>query len=613
MIRRIPKIYPIRGRDNSFRYSQRFSASNGVYIAVALLVSVGVGLYFILPYKKGSPEIVQTYHQSQFFKYSEFIESSVRDADSDAKIDLNKIMGGIVPHHIPTTIPLLAEFYTKLKNARDVKTFVILAPDHVDAGRGNISVSKADFIMPFGALRPNLAMIEQLESSGFIVQDEAPFDSEHSIDSQLLLISKLFPNAQIVPLIFRSSITNEEARAFGKVLVSVVDEETFIVSSVDFSHYLSEKRARPIDYLSSNVLGAIDFKSTDLVKADSEQSLVALMSFLETKGANHHVDLQVFNTRDFNNNNDYTTGYVTGFWGIKYGVSGQLNNNESTTLLFVGDIMLSRLIGDIMAKKNDWRYPFLETADFLKSADITFGNLEGPISLRGTKVGSIYSFRADPRAIEGLLYAGFDVLSIANNHIWDYGVNAVSDTISILEKAGIGVIGGGTSYAEAHKPFIKEIGGAKIAFLGYTDLISSSLGSKTAKPAIAYLDIDQAISDVKETRKAADLVIVSLHWGNEYETRHNRDQERIAKLLIDEGAQLIIGHHPHVVQEVEEYHGGYIAYSFGNFVFDQNFSFDTKTGSVLKVTLKNKKISQVEQIKIAFTSSYQPYLISDTK
>ncbi len=175
-----------------------------IYIVAILLVLVGIGLYFVLPHRKGSPGIVQVYHQSQFFQYSEFIEGSVKEADGDAKIDLNKIMGGIVSHHIPTTIPLLAEFYTKLKNARDVKTFVILAPDHVDAGRGNISVSKADFVMPFGTLRPNLAMIEQLETSGFIVQDEAPFDREHSIDSQLLLVSKLFSNAQIVPLIFRS-------------------------------------------------------------------------------------------------------------------------------------------------------------------------------------------------------------------------------------------------------------------------------------------------------------------------------------------------------------------------------------------------------------------------
>ncbi len=579
-----------------------------IYIVTILLVLVGVGLYFVLPYRKGSPEIVKAYHQSQFFQYSEFIESSVSKADGDAKIDLNKIMGGIVPHHIPTTIPLLAEFYTKLKNARDVKTFVILAPDHVDAGRGNISVSKADFIMPFGTLRPNLAMIEQLEASGFIVQDESPFDREHSIDSQLLLISRLFPDAQIVPLIFRSSITNEEARVFGKVLAGVVDENTFVVSSVDFSHYLSERQARPIDYLSANVLGAIDSKSTDLVEADSEQALMALMSFLKTKGANHHVNLQVFNTRDFNSNNDYTTGYVTGFWGIKYGVSSKLDDSKLITLLFVGDIMLSRSIGNIMARKNDWRYPFLKIADFLRSADIVFGNLEGPISARGTKVGSIYSFRSDPRVIEGLLYAGFDVLSIANNHIWDYGADAVRDTLTIVKNAGIGVVGGGADYQETHTPLIKNAKGTKIAFLGYTDLISSLLGSKTAKPAIAYLDIDQAIADVKDAREKADLVVVSLHWGNEYETTPNPNQEKVAKALIDAGAQLIIGHHPHVVQPIEEYGGGYIAYSLGNFVFDQNFSEDTKRGLILKVIARNDKILEVKGLEIRFTSDFQPFL-----
>lgn len=208
------------------------------------------------------------------------------------------------------------------------------------------------------------------------------------------------------------------------------------------------------------------------------------------------------------------------------------------------------------------------------------------------------------------MYAGFDVLSIANNHIWDYGADAVRDTLTILKDAGIGVIGGGMNYQEAHAPLIKETSGVKIAFLGYTDLIPSSLDSKTARPVIAFLDIDRAISDVKEARKLADLVVVSLHWGNEYEITPNHNQERIAKSLIDAGAQLIIGHHPHVVQPIEEYGGGYIAYSLGNFVFDQNFSPETKKGLALKVILKNKKISQMMPVEITFTSSFQPYLLN---
>lgn len=287
-----------------------------VYSVAILLALVGVGLYFVLSDRTKTPDIAGEYHKSQFFKYAQFIESSVEEAKSDAKIYLDKVMGGIVPHHIPTTIPLLAEFYTKLKNTRDVKTFIILGPDHVDMGQGDISVSKANFIMPFGTLEPNLATIEQIEESGFVVHDEVPFKREISIDSQLLLISKLFPDARIVPLIFRSSITNETARAFGRVLAGAIDDDTFVVSSVDFSHYLSEKQARPIDYLSANVLGAMGSMSAALVEADSTQALMALMAFLEAKGVNHYVDLQIFNTSDFNNNIDYTTGYVTGFWGI---------------------------------------------------------------------------------------------------------------------------------------------------------------------------------------------------------------------------------------------------------------------------------------------------------
>ena len=383
---------------------------------------------------------------------------------SDEKVDLELALGGIAPHHVPTTIPLLAEFYTKLKNTREVKTFIILGPDHVDRGRGQINVSKAAFVTPFAEIKPDLEIIEKLESSGFVTYDETPFDKEFSIDSQLLLISKIFPEARVAPLVFRSNISNKTARAFGEVLAEIAKEDVFIVGSVDFSHYFSEARARPLDYLSANVLGAVTSQFGGLVEADSTQALVALMSFLEARGANHHVDLQIFNTGDFSSNRDFTTGYVSGFWGIKND-SLNLNGKDSKiSLIFVGDIMLSRIIGDIMARKNDWKYPFLKVADFLKRADLTIGNLEGPISSRGVNQGSIYSLRADPRAVEGLLYSGLDVLSIANNHILDWGRVALADTVDILTDAGIVAVGAGRNFEKANRPHITEIRGIKIAF-----------------------------------------------------------------------------------------------------------------------------------------------------
>jgi poly-gamma-glutamate synthesis protein (capsule biosynthesis protein) len=112
--------------------------------------------------------------------------------------------------------------------------------------------------------------------------------------------------------------------------------------------------------------------------------------------------------------------------------------------------------------------------------------------------------------------------------------------------------------------------------------------------------------DIRNAKALADIVVVSYHWGDEYETRHNADQEKRATAAIDAGADLIIGHHPHVVQEVVPYKHGYIAYSLGNFVFDQNFSPDTSWGLTLKVTVKDKKIVSVEEVPVTFNKTYQP-------
>ena len=280
---------------------------------------------------------------------------------------------------------------------------------------------------------------------------------------------------------------------------------------------------------------------------------------------------------------------------------------DEVQMVLVGDIMLSRAIGRISADKNDFTAPFVATADALRSADIAFGNLESPISAGGAQSGSTYSFRANPRTVEGLVAAGFDVLSVANNHIWDYGRDAFNDTLSILKKNGITPVGGGETYGEAHSPKIITVGKTRVAFLAYTNLLPARLGEEAAAPVVARYDDNILKTDIAVAREVADVVVVSFHWGEEYQTKHNTAQERVARLAIDAGANLVIGHHPHVVQEAEEYNGGYIAYSLGNFVFDQNFSEDTKRGLALFVTLRNGALADVTTRNIAFTDDYQPY------
>ncbi|MBZ9572418.1 CapA family protein [Patescibacteria group bacterium] len=288
-------------------------------------------------------------------------------------------------------------------------------------------------------------------------------------------------------------------------------------------------------------------------------------------------------------------------------------SSGAITLIFVGDIMLDRGIEYMVKNHGDGNYefPFLKIADFLKKADILFGNLEGPISNKGKKVGSIYSFRADPKAVEGLTYAGFDILSVANNHIFDYGKVAMEDTFLNLKKAGIEYVGGGFTETEAHSPIIKEVDKTKIAFLAYTNLGSKYWEAKGNNSGIAWLNKEKMEKDIKIAKNQADIVVVSIHTGREYQAKPNLIQKYSSHLFIDAGADLVIGHHPHVIQEIEKYKNNYIAYSLGNFVFDQGFSKETMKGLLLRVIIKDNKIKTVDPIEIKINKFFQPEIIEE--
>lgn len=574
-------------------------------LTILIFTVLIIGVVFYLPiFNKNTNEDGPTTHVSQYFQEADYVENQIANLQDTEKLEFKDVLGGVAPHHIPTAIPLLAEFYLKLQKTKNIDTFIILAPDHFDKGNSDVSISKAEFITPFGKVLPDLEIIKQLEDSGLVVNDEAPFN-DHSIHSQLLFISRLFPNAKVVPMAFRSSSTNEFAELLGEKLASLITPNTFIVASVDFSHYLNEKQARILDDQSASILTMLQPKLAGLTEADSPQSLVTVISAVNKLGANLTIPLGTFNSSDYSNIEDYTTGYVIQFYGIKNEKTSI--NSRDGTILFVGDIMLSRSIGDLMERKGDYNLPFINLAEFLRSADLTFGNLEGPISSRGVNIGSTYSFRADPRVVEGLRFSGFDVLSIANNHVWDYGRDAFTDTLMHLKDSAISYVGGGANSDETHAGIIKEINGTKIGFLAYTDLLPRNISATLTKPGVSFLELEQVKKDIVALKPRADILVVSFHWGEEYKINHNQKQEHIAKSAIDAGADLIIGHHPHVIQEVEQYKDGWIAYSLGNFIFDQNFSVDTRKGLILVANIGNGQITSVERREISFSSLFQPF------
>ncbi|MFA6135952.1 MAG: CapA family protein [Candidatus Paceibacterota bacterium] len=292
-------------------------------------------------------------------------------------------------------------------------------------------------------------------------------------------------------------------------------------------------------------------------------------------------------------------------------VSQRVSPRQSATLLFVGDIMLSRAVGRQMEKNDDYTFPFKFSSDFLKSADITFGNLEGPISHRGNNQGSIYSFRANSRVVEGLIQSGFDVLSIANNHIWDWGRDALSDTLTILQDNNITPVGAGENFNEANSIKVVNSKGLKIGFLAYTNLYPKSLEAEENEIGISQWDVSSISNTVYRIKqnKEADIVVVSLHWGNEYEINSSQWQKDLAHKLIDAGADIIAGHHPHVAQEMERYKDGVIFYSLGNFIFDQSFSKETMEGLAGEVVLEGNKIKDVKTYKVPINQYFQPEIV----
>lgn len=296
-------------------------------------------------------------------------------------------------------------------------------------------------------------------------------------------------------------------------------------------------------------------------------------------------------------------------------------------LSFVGDIMLDRSIRNKVNKLwgGDYHRVF-ENADFLKEPDLMFANLEGPVSNRGANVGSIYSFRFDPVVFSVLKDAGFDVLSMANNHIGDWGRLALEDTITLGKEQGFEMVGGGFGYEDAKKPEIHEVKGLKVGYVGFSDFGPGSvlLNEEMGPSGISDILADQAVTPkagvlsasdpnlptiISEAKKQVDILVVSFHFGDEYQPLSNARQQRLAHTSIDAGANIVVGHHPHVEQETEEYNGGLIAYSLGNFVFDQNFSEETMRGMKLDVVVTKEGIESFSTSTVQLNSNYQPSML----
>lgn len=244
-------------------------------------------------------------------------------------------------------------------------------------------------------------------------------------------------------------------------------------------------------------------------------------------------------------------------------------NRKGIMISFVGDILLASGVGRKIDSEGV-NYPFKRVKDYLSSSDLAIGNLESAVAVSGTPVkGKEYTFRADPKVIGGLKYSGIDIVSLANNHILDFGKEAFIETLGHIGDSGLKYIGAGEDIDEAFRPAIVEIKNKKIAVFGASRVIpavSWYAGKNTPGVAGAY-NSERLINEIRAVKGDVDYVIAYMHWGTERETVSNKIQRSLARNLIDNGADIVVGTHPHVLQGFEFYKGKIIAYSLGNFVF----------------------------------------------
>ena len=263
----------------------------------------------------------------------------------------------------------------------------------------------------------------------------------------------------------------------------------------------------------------------------------------------------------------------------------------SVTVGLVGDLGLGRYITAIARQKNDFSWSFSGVSQILQQNDFNLANLESPIinNCPEGKTGT-FTFCGDPKFLPQLKQNKF-ILNLANNHMFNYGQDGFNQTKNFLKQKNIG-------YVYSHNPdsefYQTEINGIKFGFLGF-DLVSNP-----------KYDTQKIINLISQYNPQVDWLIVSIHWGNEYLPQAEEWRVDLAHLMVDAGADIIHGHHPHVLQNTEIYKNKPIYYSLGNFIFDQNWSKETSTSEIINLTLTKNSILNVNSIPLVIKYNSRP-------
>ena len=296
---------------------------------------------------------------------------------------------------------------------------------------------------------------------------------------------------------------------------------------------------------------------------------------------------------------------------FKFEPARSIKSNPGISLAAVGDVMLGSWVIPVLAEHGA-DYPFKKTYRYLETADVAIANLEAPFTEDTVAFEKKFNFKVPPKYARGLLSGGFDVVTLANNHIMDFGEGGLLSTIQTLDRIGIKHCGAGQDLHEAHQPAVIESNGKKIAFFGYSMTFPTEFYARKDSSGTAYPEPELMQHALEVWENFVDFTVVSFHWSAEKRDTPKDYQTYFAHLAIDSGADLILGHHPHVLQGIELYKNRLIAYSLGNFAFG-SYSKNAVDSIILKVYLNDDGLQYAQCIPINVDNreiEFQPALLN---
>ncbi|MDO8499539.1 MAG: AmmeMemoRadiSam system protein B [bacterium] len=496
-------------------------------------------------------------------------------ANADTVPDIGPVRGGIISHHdIAGNIP--AGFFKYLAK-QNPSVVVLVGPNHYNKGGAAAITTLRDWQTIGGFLKTDTKSIKKLAALGFVKVDEHVIDGDHSISNIVPYIKKSLPNTKIIPILLMGKTKNDRLDKLAEAILKFLPRDAVIVGSVDFSHYQMLPVANFHDETTATAITNFDYDRLRYLDSDSASGIYTVLKMLSGLGAEKVAWSYFENSANILRNPALRESVS---YYVPYFVDGKIEKKPSASILNFGDMMLDRSVAKAI-DKNGPGYLLDDLAGgegrFFAGVDAVGANLEGPFANVRRDTSKSIAFRFDPSLIAELKKYNFTTLNCANNHTYDMGADGFSESLANLNKAGIDCYGAQYSVGEKSVLY-KTVGNFNVAFVGLNDTNTR-------------LDMDDVSKIIKEAKTKADKVVVNIHWGEEYKNISNTRQRAVAHAMIDAGADAIIGHHPHVVEEMEIYNNRPIFYSLGNFIFDQYFSKETQEGLSVGLVFYNDKIS----------------------